>query len=131
MKKRKQGTEPDTPVCEGKDWSKLDFTTPIAKVVKQAVRKEIRSEKGDKEERLKNVMVFGLKSDEDNENWNTVKKGISNVLEELSLDDQDLVSWETVRNKNENDVLYRLKFKEKRFAEEALRNAHTLMHTYL
>ena len=130
MKKRKQGTEPDTPVCEGKDWSKLDFTTPIAKVVKQAVRKEIRSERIS-EERLKNVMVFGLKSDEDNENWNTVKKGISNVLEELSLDDQDLVSWETVRNKNENDVLYRLKFKEKRFAEEALRNAHTLMHTYL
>ena len=58
-----------------------------------------------------------------------MRTGISNVLEELSLDDQDLVSWETVRNKkNENDVLYRLKFKEKRFAEEALRNAHTLKY---
>ena len=117
-------------VSKPKDWSKLDFTAPIAKVVKDAVKKEIRTDRI-LEERSKNVMVFGLNTDndDDDDGWNTIDKCISNVLTELSLDKEDLASWEIVRSKKkENYVSYRLKFKEKCFAEKALRDAHTLIH---
>ena len=74
-------------------------------------------------------MVFGLNTDNDDDGCTTIDECISNVLTELSLDKEDLASWEIVRSKKkENDVSYRLKFKEKCFAEKALRDAHTLIH---